>query len=463
MGTLLTYGAGLASALALGAGLPYLVWTAYHRFAVGLALVLTTFFLEIVWVEFPGFWVGIYLYPTDLVFAFLAVPAFLRLLFARDFPGRSLPWLVFGVLLAASFGLGFAQFGKAAGTELRQFFYVWVSVLYFMSFPVDAARARATLRAWFVFSALLFLLALARWVAEAAGMPIADSWRGTGAAAEFRVLPSGGTLFLLDALVLIVFLMTARTARRWMWAAVPALLATVLVMQHRSVWLAAASAFLALYLAFPDAVRLKLMRPIAGTVILVVVVGGGLVGYGQLDALVSSVTRSAVQATDSRGTAGGRVYGWHQLLLQLEPAEYVTGKPFGSGYERYDFPNVRWKATYDPHNFYLQTLLRSGVPGLALLLATYLLTLSRLLRDRDDVTTPDLPPRLLVVLLVSQLVFMAPYRLPYEQAIWLGLAISVAASLRRAAATARATPGGQGEPPAGMPAALGGDGRASAR
>jgi O-antigen ligase len=462
VGTLLSYGAGLAFAVALGAGLPYLIWTTYHRYAVGLVLVLATFFLEIVWVEFPGFWVGIYLYPTDFVFAFLAVPAFLRLLFARDFPGRSVPWLVFGVLLAASFGVGYAQFGKAAGTELRQFFYVWVSVLYFMSFPLDAARARTTLRAWFAFAALLFLLALARWTAESAGLPIADTWRGTGAAAEFRVLPSGGTLFLLDALVLIVFLMTARTARRWMWVAVPALLATVLVMQHRSVWLTAAGAFLALYLALSGPVRLKLVRPLAGAMIVVAVGGAGLVGYGKLDALVSSVTRSAVQATDSRGTAGGRIYGWHQLLLQLEPAEYVTGKPFGSGYERYDFPNVRWKATYDPHNFYLQTLLRSGVPGLALLLAAYLVTLSRLLRDRSGVTTPDLPPRLLVVLLVSQLVFMVPYRLPYEQAIWLGLAISVAASLRRAAA-AGATSGRRDEPRAGAPAVFVGDGRTAGR
>lgn len=463
MGTLISLGTGLAFALALGVGLPYLVWTTYHRFGVGLVLVLATFFLEIVWVEFPGYWVGIYLYPTDLVFAFLALPAFLRLLFARDFPGRSAPWLLFGVLLAASFGVGLAQFGKPAGTELRQFFYMWVSVLYFMSFPLDAARARITLRAWFVFAALLFLLALARWAAESAGLPIADTWRGTGAAAEYRVLPSGGTLFLLDALVLIVFLMTARTARRWMWVAVPALLATVFVMQHRSVWLTAAGTFLALYLAFPGQVRLKLVRPLVGAMIVVVVIGGGLVGYGKLDALMSSVTRSAVLATDSRGTAGGRIYGWHQLLLQLSPAEYVTGKPFGSGYERYDFPNVRWKATYDPHNFYLQTLLRTGVPGLALLLATYLLTLTRLLRDRGGIATPDLPPRLLVVMLVSQLVFMVPYRLPYEQAIWLGLAISVAASLRRAAAAARATPGGQGEPRAGVPAALGGDGRAPAR
>lgn len=424
---LLTHVLGIVLALALGAALPYLVWVAYRRIEVGLVMVLATSFLQVVWVEFPGFLIGIYVYPTDLVFAFLAVPALLRLLFAQDFPARSAPWLLFGVVLAASFGAGLMQFGKAAGTEVRPFFYVWVCALYFMGFPVDAARARAALRAWFVFAGLLLLLALVRWAAEAAGMPIADTWRGSGAAARYRVLPAGATLFLVQAMVLIVFLMTARTSRRWMWAAVPALLAAVLVMQHRSVWLAAAAGLGALYVAFPGQVRVRLLRPLVGATIFVAVVGAGLLGYGHLDALMSSVLQSAGQVTDSRGTASGRIYGWHQLLLQLEPAQYFTGKPFGSGYERYDFPGVRWKATYDPHNYYLQTLLRTGIPGLALLLATYLLTLSRLLRSRVGTTESDLPPRLIAVVLVTQLVFMVPYGLPYEQAIWIGLAISVAA------------------------------------
>jgi hypothetical protein len=151
------------------------------------------------------------------------------------------------------------------------------------------------------------------------------------------------------------------------------------------------------------------------------------------------VTESAATATNlDQGTGGGRIYGWQQLLQQLEPEEYLTGKPFGSGYERYEFPNVRWKATWDPHNFYLQTLLRAGIPGLALLLGVYLITLRRLLRDKGGSLLPDLPPRLLFVLLVAQMAFIVPYRLPYEQAIWIGLAISMAASLTRASTATRA-------------------------
>lgn len=439
MEQLLTLIAGLAIAVPLGLALPLLIWLAYSRMTVGLVLVLATFFMEVVYVEYPGFWVGLYLYPSDLVFVFLAAPAILRLLFARDFPGRSLPWLLFGVLITASFAVGLTQFGRGAGTDFRNYFYVWVCALYFMSFPIDAARTKSIFKTWLAFAGLFLVLACLRGIAEFAGMPIADTWRGTGAAAAFRVLPSGATLFLLNALLLLTYAVTARSAQRWMWLAVPVLLIAVLVMQHRSVWIAAGLSIFALYVVFPGRVRLKLARPLAAGALAVALVGGGLIGYGKLDGLMYSVTESAASATDlDKGTGGGRLYGWQQLLLQLESHEYVTGKPFGSGYERYEFPNVRWKATWDPHNFYLQTLLRTGIPGLALLLGAYLITLRRLLRDKGGSGLPDIPPRLLIAVLIAQLAYIFAYGLPYEQAIWIGLAISMAASLMRDSTAKRA-------------------------
>jgi O-antigen ligase len=443
--------AGLAFAVPLGLALPLLVWLAYGRMTVGLVIVLATFFMEVVYVEYPGFWVGLYIYPSDLVFAFLAVTAVLRLLFAHNFPGRSASWLLFGALIAASFVVGLMQFGKASGTDFRNYFYVWVCALYFMSFPIDAAQTKSILRTWLAFAGLLLALACLRGFAEFAGMPIADSWRGTGSAAAFRVLPAGAALYLLDTLVILTYVITSRSANRWMWAAVPVLLVAVLVLQHRSVWIAAAAAIATLYLVFPGQVRLRLARPLAAGALIVAVVGGGLIGYGKLDTLTYRVTESAAKVTDEKGTAGGRIYGWQQLLMQLEPEEYVTGKPFGSGYERYDFPDVRWKATYDPHNFYLQTLLRTGIPGLALLLGVYLITLRRLLRGKGGPTLPDFPPRLIFVLLVAQMAITVAYRLPYEQAIWIGIAISMAASLARAsraevAGVAAAPPRAEAQP-----------------
>jgi O-antigen ligase len=304
---------------------------------------------------------------------------------------------------------------------------------------------KSIFRIWLGFSGLLLALAAFRGIAEFAGMPIASTWRGTGAAAVFRVLPSGATLFLLNTLLILTYAVTARSAKRWMWLAVPVLIATVLIMQHRSVWIAAGAAIATLYIVFPGQVRLKLARPLVAGIFAIALIGGGFVGYGKVDSLMYSVTQSASSATDlHQGTGGGRLYGWQQLLEQLSPEEYLTGKPFGSGYERYEFPNVRWKATWDPHNYYVQTLLRTGIPGLALLIAMYAITLRRLLRDKDVSGRLVLPPRLLFVLLSAQVAFIFAYGLPYEQAIWIGLGVSMAASLARtrrpAAASMSAAP-----------------------
>ena len=446
MEALLTLTIGLPLAIALGLALPMLLWLTYSRITVGLVIVLATFFMEVVYVEYPGFWIGMYVYPTDVVFAFLALAALSRLFVAGDFPKRSLPWLLFGAVVAASFALGLAQFGKAAGTDFRNYFYVWICALYFMSFPADPARSEAIIRVWLVFAGLLLGLACVRWVAEFSGMPIAATWRDSGPAAEFRVLPSGAALYLVDTLLILSYAIAARAAKRWVWVAVPVLLVVILVLQHRSVWVAAAAGIAAMYVVFPGSIRLKLLRPIVAAVALVAVVSVSLTAYGRLDTLMYKVGESAATATDlAGGTGGGRLYGWHQLLLQLEPVHYVIGKPFGSGYERYEFPNVRWKATWDPHNFYLQTLLRGGAIGLALLLTIYVVTLRRLLRHKDEPGRLELPPRLVVVMLVTQMTFILAYRMPYEQAVWLGLAVGMAASLRRPSATGGASPPGTAE------------------
>lgn len=446
MEALVTLTIGLPFAVVLGLVLPMLLLLAYSRITVGLVIVLATFFMEVVYVEYPGFWVGMYIYPTDLVFAFLALAALSRLFFAGDFPGRSLPWLLFGAVLAASFALGLAQFGKAAGTDFRNYFYVWICALYFMSFPVDPARTESVIRVWLVFAGLLLGLACFRGIAEFSGMSIAATWRDSSEAAEFRVLPSGAALYLVDTLLILTYALTARAAKRWVWIAVPVLLVAILVLQHRSVWVAAAAGIAAMYVVFPGRVRLKLARPIVAAVAVVVVVSVSLTAYGRLDTLTYKVRESATTAADlARGTGGGRLYGWHQLLLQLEPVQYVIGKPFGSGYERYEFPNVRWKAIWDPHNFYLQTLLRGGAIGLALLLMTYVVTLRRLLRQKDESGRLELPPGLVVVMLITQMFFILAYRMPYEQAVWLGLAVGMAASLRRLPATGGASLPGTAE------------------
>ncbi len=432
MDTFLAIAIGIPAAVLLAVAVPFILRLAYDRMEFALVVVLAMYFMEVVFVEFPGFKLGIFLYPGDIVFGLLALVALARLVFAKEVPGRSILWLLFGVAIFISFLLGISQFGRTAGTEFRTYFYIWVAGLYFWTFTYDEARIKRIVDGWLICSFLLVVLACFRWAAELMSLPIALSWRGTGDVAEYRVLPSGATLFLAQTFMILAYRSTIRSASKLTWLAVLALLAMVLFMQHRSVWIAALTGIAGFYILMPGPVRIMLTKAAVIGAVLVGVPAIGLVAYGMLDKLVYSVQTSVATGADlERGTAGGRIYGWNQLLLQMRPTDYILGKPFGAGYERYEVPNARWKATYDPHNFYLQTLLRAGLIGLFLWLAIYFVTMKRTLGKRVDGASGDLPPRLLCVMLITQLAYTVAYRLSYEQAILLGLAISIGMVARR--------------------------------
>lgn len=431
----LTLSAGLPLALLLGLGVPAVVWLLYYYLTFGVVLVLSTFFLDLALAGLPGLQVGINLYLPDVVFAPITVAAVLRLVLPTEVPTRSGLWLLFGALLAVSFAIGVAQFGKGAANDLRSFFYFWTGALYLMSFPADEGRTRQIMSCWLAFSVLLLGLACFRWLAEFSGMSIAASWRNTtaGPAAQFRVVGSAVALCLAQALVIAIYVVTAQTAKRWVWASVPALLCAVVVLQHRSVWIAAGVGIVVLYMVFPGKLRIKLMRPMIAAGVLVLALTVGLVGYGKLDSLTNKLTESASTATElDRGTVGARIYGWEQLLMSMEPQHYLIGQPFGTSYKHYEGPRDKKAVEYSPHNFYVETLLRTGMIGLLLFLAAYLSTMRHLLMDRDVSSWPSLPPRLVFVLLVMQLVYFVAYSKDYPQGLLLGVALSMAATLRRA-------------------------------
>ena len=98
----------------------------------------------------------------------------------------------------------------------------------------------------------------------------------------------------------------------------------VLFMQHRSVWIAALAGIAGFYILMPGRVRIMLTKAAVIGAVLVGIPAIGLVAYGMLDKLVYSVQTSVATGADlERGTAGGRIYGWNQLLLHRsqDPSE----------------------------------------------------------------------------------------------------------------------------------------------
>ena len=161
---------------------------------------------------------------------------------------------------------------------------------------------------------------------------------------------------------------------------------------------------------------------VAGLVVVTVIVIAAL--YGSLDMIGNTVDQSFHEAFSDRSTFTGRIEGWQELVGEWsrgDLAGYLIGSPFGSGYARVQQGGV---VTWTPHNYYLQTLLRTGVIGVFALIAVYGVGMYRLLWTESE---PISHGPLFFALLAMELAYFIPYPALFEQSIFSGVAFCVVA------------------------------------
>jgi hypothetical protein len=128
------------------------------------------------------------------------------------------------------------------------------------------------------------------------------------------------------------------------------------------------------------------------------------------------------------GNLSWRVEGWSELIgaWSQSATNWVVGQPFGSGFDRRVEGS---ETTSHPHNFYIETMMRTGVAGLLAILALTAGLLRALWRtpSRD---TGLLGPGVIPALLAMQLVWFLTWIPGSEQGIVTGLAVAVAAARR---------------------------------
>ncbi|MFZ0257216.1 MAG: O-antigen ligase family protein [Gammaproteobacteria bacterium] len=367
-------------------------------------------------IQEPHIDVGLHIYLSDLLFVGLFFLGVFRVFLVSGVLSVPLTWYLFGILIFTSLILGITQNGAAAGVDFREFFYLFAGTLYFLSFTYREPDIRHITNIWIAASAVLVGIVLLRWTAKLLGLGIAVELAG---AVPFRVIDSGHTLVVAMGLVMLIH----RTAygsqgvSRWLTA----LLAVVIIgLQHRSVWIATVSAVLSLLLMHGSS-RGRLLGNFAVMALIGAVSLLPLLLFGMLDPFLGSVADSAERATDlSTDTFGWRVEGWRALLSSWGDWDLLSkliGEPFGSG----------WDSGRDvsPHNYYIETLLRTGLLGLTAFLAVFGRTLVRLYRgtarDMDSVYAP-----LLFAMMLSQLVYYVAYGIEPEHSVILGIAVSLA-------------------------------------
>ncbi len=196
------------------------------------------------------------------------------------------------------------------------------------------------------------------------------------------------------------------------------LLLFVVLLNRRTVWLAliAGAAVIALQ-AHRSGIRLG-RRTVVGAVsatIAVVSIYLAIAGFGAPD---EALARPAVHS----GTLEWRIQGW-EVLLQTwwpDPVHWVIGEPMGTGFDR----RINGAELHsEAHNFYFNTLLRTGTVGLMALLGLTVGVLRRLWRApvRGGLLAPELFPALLTM----QIVWFMTWIPGPEQGILTGLAVAM--------------------------------------
>ncbi len=407
---LLTHIGGTAAVTLLTA---LAVWifikSASSRAAPVMAL-LVGFCLEVYLVKQPFLQVGLQVYPNDVISVFVLMAALVGFAY-RPVPINDSPfllWLIFGIAIITSFVVGLSEYGRYAGTEVRPFFYMWVAGLYCCVAGLDQDDLRRIGRCC-VWSAYTMLgIAIYYFIVVEAGWVNRQVVFDEAATAVFRPVGSHGTFFVAAVGMVQTMAWLRGTGTRFSGLHAALFLLFTVVMQHRSVWIAAAAGLLCVFMLerrhLPR--RFALLLGFTLTITLVAAVAGA---FGFLDELVRNLSASTLSMADSEGTFAARVDGWVRLLENWLAAPWHTvlfGFPFGHGYTRlYNGVVIE----FAPHNFYLDLILRVGIVGTILFMLPTLMAIVHGLRARPESEFDYLLTRGLGVGLVAALVYFIAY------------------------------------------------------
>jgi hypothetical protein len=362
---------------------------------------------------------GMRVVPHDVVFALLLAAAVARLLRMRRFSALQRCVVLLGVLLLLAIARGVMAFGvEHSVAEFRLYFAFACGTLYFATFPPSTSRNDRIGRIWLAASIPMMVLVCLRWLANFAGIDLGVPAEKFGADAAIRVIDGPYTFFLAHAAVLTVPFWQLRDERaRRLTRLGVVLLVFVVVLNRRTVWLALLAGVLV--------VMLRNRR--LGRRTVVMVTGAAAVTAGLYLALPGLGKESGPVTTSGTGTLDWRVEGWQALLesWSKDPVSWLIGQPFGSGFAR----RVEgMEVVLEAHNFYLTTLLRTGVVGLVALIVLTGGLLRVLWRAPAPVGGGGglLGVDVFPALLAMQLVWLVTWTPGIEQGIVTGLAVALA-------------------------------------
>ncbi len=429
-------------AIVLAFGLATLAVTSYGRFGVGMVVIMTTYALDVLSMSAPILHVGVTLFVADVPMMLIGAVALARWIARPDLPRRQWAWLIFAIVFVLNLGVGLGLHGKTAGVQARDDFYALAAASYAMSFPITRREVRQLIAALIGLAAVLMLVCIYRWTVYYGGfrdlLPRGGTYNVDGA---IRVIWSGSALVLGEAFVLGLFF--AGLSRGAVTARFMLLLtaASTLVLQHRSVWLAALVGI---------AGSLMIGRAHRSSRLMQVLMLSGLIALGAVGMLASGALRdqigaSAEQAIEGQGTVAWRFSNWKATLKQWQeagPRAIVTGREWGSDLKRKveSESGREVQIRVSAHNYYVVALTSYGVIGLLAFLASQVTVGARLFRVSGSKDADAPYAHWLLVILLMQATYYLAYGTDYIQFLLFGVALAFAYGRSQETSDAQAVP-----------------------
>ncbi len=419
-------------ALLLGVLIPALGVLCFTSFSAGLVLTTCMFAVEAMWIEVGGLQFGIKLYYTDFVLVLVATVAVLRFLTVRNIPRWHWAWGLYLLAFAVSLGSGLLTYGSVAGVQARGYFYCFAAGSYAMSFKLGRADIERVLSALACIALLILAICVYRWTVFY--LPISE------------LLPDGG-VYNIDGAIRVVYAREAMVLGQVFVASLffaglgrgvtlarfvsPFVLMAVLVLQHRSVWLAVLVGLMGGLMVGRSRRGSKLSQVLLLFAILAAISLPMLMSES-LSGVTSQVTGSAASAVEGSGTVGERFQNWQGLIKMWAsggPRSLLFGQSFGTDATRFvqDGSGISRKIDYAAHNHFVQTLYNMGLVGLFGFLALVVHCVKGLYRLSAD-GAGDGVAEMLLTLLLMQLAYYVPYSSDYLQSFILCVAVSYIAS-----------------------------------
>jgi hypothetical protein len=418
----------------------FLVWATYRSPLFGLGLVLcvsllaSTFRLPLLgWNIDP-----VYISSMDILTILLTVSVGLRWMMKKVWVDLRSPtvrlFIVFVLWVLLNILRGFFTYAESAIGEARPYIYFVVITIYVATYPFKPSQLLRIIRLWVLVGMVLTGTLLLRWLGL---LPIII--RGVMEPAilesgwlQYRSIDATETLFLLLIFFGLTILWIDRTPRQGIQSMLVKggalfLFLLVLVMRHRSVWLAALTGCAVLLFYF----RLKVSRLVWTGLFIFLVIFTTLYLWqpSVLTSVNATLFDSISVAWDFHGsTASWRLEGWIYLLRQMSLQDYLIGSGYGAYFLRYTSSGaVDWNIS--PHSFYVRTLMRLGFVGLIIFFA-FVISLLRRLASLLGKRTDELRRNLATILFVGIIAFHA-YIVAYFPPAYFGIFLGIAMWMTR--------------------------------